>query len=288
VTIGNAAKSGIRITGGTTTLSNITVGTASTNGAVNDGIQVTSGTVTLNQGVQVAYAGQNGLAVSGDGNVTINNGTATNTVTRFNNNGESGILVSEAGVLDLTGAISGTSRSVVTQDNAGSNVRITSNANPGSSINGLYSFGSDADGLLIQAGSRIMVRNSTFLGNAHNGINIVTSNVANGDVLGTRIDLGTGTGTTGNVRGRNTLQATAAASRNGYAGLCIGDLANAPATPTTQTLAAQANLFAGVDCATTNPGDIAVSATCTGNTDLGIVAQSAVTVTAQTQNCTQP
>jgi len=290
VTIGNAAKSGIRITGGTTTLSNITVGTASTNGAVNNGIAVAAGTVTINQGVQVAYAGDDGLAVTG-GTVTINNGTATNTVTRFNNNGGSGISVSTTAVLDLTGAISGTSRSVVTQDNTDSNVRFTSTSTTASSINGLYSFGSaEGDGLLIQAGSRIRVRNSTFLGNALNGIHIVSSGSGPADVVEGRIDLGTGTGTTNNVRGRNTLQtASPTGSINGGAGLCIGTLD--AAAPSPQTLAAQANLFAGAttgtrDCVTTTPGELDVSTTCTGGVDLGIPASSPVTV--ETDNCTQP
>ncbi|MBN2577348.1 MAG: hypothetical protein JXP73_22485 [Deltaproteobacteria bacterium] len=283
VTVSNATTNGIRITGGTTTLSNVTVGTASTNGASNNGIAVSGGSVTINQGVRAAYADQNGLAVSG-GTVSISNGTATNTPTRFNNNGESGISVSGTAVLDLAGAISGTSRSVVTQDNTGSNVRFASTSATTSSINGLYSFGSDADGLLIQAGSRIRVRNSTCLGNAGNGIHIVTSGSGPDDDL-EAIDLGTGTDT-GTVRGRNTLQvASPAASQNVGAGLCIGALTDGAGA---QTLSAQANLFAGVDCGTTTPGAITVSTTCTGNADLGILDQpDGVSVTVGTDNCTQ-
>ena len=283
LTVSNAATSGIRIAGGTTTLSNVTVGTAGANG-----IEVTAGTVTLGAGVQVTASEQDGLAISG-GTVNVSNGTATNTATLFNSNVRYGISVSgTTGVLNLTGAISGTTRSVVTQSNESNNVNFTSTATAASAINGLYSFGSGADGLLIVAGGRIKVRNSTFLGNTGSGVHVVTSNTGTADIL-TDIDLGTGTAATQDVRGRNTLQvASPTGSRNGDAGLCVGALT---AGAGAQTLSAQANLFAGAttgtrDCVTTSPGDLTVSTTCTGNVDLGILAQpGGVTVAVETDNC---
>ena len=135
------------------------------------------------------------------------------------------------------------------------------------------------------------MRNSTFLGNTLNGIHIVTSSTGADDVLEDRIDLGTGTGATGDVRGRNTLQVAAtptAGNRNGGAGLCIGALT--AGAPTGQTLDAQANLFAGAttgtrDCGTAGAGAITVEDTCTGYADLGIPATSPATVA--TNYCTQ-
>ena len=284
VTVSNAVQSAIRITGGTPTMSNVTVGTAGANG-----IAVTAGTVAINAGVQVTGSAQDGLAISG-GTVTISNGTATNTATLFNGNTRYGIYVSGAtSVLSLTGAISGTTRSVTTQNNGDNNVDFVSTAATSSSINGLYSFGSGGDGLYIVAGSRIRVRNSTFLGNTGSGIRVVTSGTGAADVLTDRIDLGTAT--TGTNAGSNTLQtASPTASRNGGAGLCVGALT---AGAGAETLSAQANLFAGAttgtrNCSTTNPGAITTSTTCTGNTDLGVLTQpGGVSVTVETDNCTQ-
>jgi hypothetical protein len=291
VAVTRALQSGIRITGGTATLSNVTVGIAGTanTGAVGNGIEVSAGDVTIGEGVQVVRSGQNGLAVSG-GAVTISNAPASNTATLFSNNTGSGIAVSGAtAVLSLTGAISGSNRSVRTESNASDNVLFESTATSASSINSLYSFGSTGDGLQIRANSRISVRNSTFLGNAGSGIHIAatgTGTGANDDVA--FIDLGSAVtpGTSPN-RGGNTLQVAAlptAANRNTLAGLCIDAFgADAPA----RTLEAQANLFAGAttgsyDCGTsaTPAHELDVAGTCAGNADIGIPATSPVTVAA--------
>jgi hypothetical protein len=274
LTIGGAVNNGINLAAanGTVAMSNVSINTSH-----NDGINVTGGDVTIGAGVQVTDSTRNGLTVAG-GSVTIANPTVS-TPTLFNGSGAAGIVVSNDADFTVTGAISGTSYSVVTQDNNGSNVDFQSTGT--GSINYLYSVDSVAgDGLRILAGSTIKVRNSTFLGNALSGIRIATTGLAATDVL-TGIDLGTGTATAGTVRGRNTLQVSGTTTRNAGAGLCVEALAGAAS----RTLNAQANLFASsVDCGTNpnpNPAPTLVrsTTTCTGNhADIGVLSPTTVTV----------
>jgi hypothetical protein len=279
LTITNTGSNAIEIASGTVRMTNVTVASAT-----GDGIRVTSGDVTLNSGVQVTDCTQDGLSVSG-GRVSISNGTATNPTTLFNANGRYGISVSQNSVLSVVGEISGNTRSAVVQNNVNNNINFDSSSNTPSSINGLYDFGSrGGDGLHIIAGSRITVRNSTFLGNSANGIHIFGSGTAADDVLTERIDLGSGTA--GDLRGRNTLQvANPPTSQNGGAGLCVGALStNAGA----QTVQAQANIFPGDDCGSnSNPAPTVVRSTsCNGSTDIGVLAQpTGASVNVNTQYC---
>jgi hypothetical protein len=268
---------------GTATISNVTI----TNPG-DDGIQVTSGTLRILGGVHVTGAGtpgsrQSGLTIS-DGTVNIVPGT--DPATSFESNTQSGIAVSATGVLNITGTTSaGGTHSVVVQNNFASNVDF--GQNPGavsavSTIDGLYSVQSTTgDGLRINAGTKIKVRNSIFQANSGNGIRIASAGAA---VAANALD-GIDLGQTGSANaGHNVLQVPTqvGSNPNSGAGLCV-DLAADAGTP---TLMAVGNLFAGHDCSTSNGGAIQKSPTCTGATDLGVIQASGTTVTVNVSSCT--
>jgi hypothetical protein len=299
LTISNARADGIHIANGTVGMTDVTVDGAGAAGA-GDGINVAAGTITINSGVQVTNSAGNGLTLAG-GATTINN-TST-PATQFDSNGAFGISVplSTTTTLTLTGAVatSGTSGSVMTQNNGDDNVRFESSA-AGSSITGLYSANSAGDGLQILAGSRLKVRSSTILDNRGSGIRIASTGTPADDILGTttanaRIDLGTSPTTTGAVSpGRNTLQTATGASANTGAGLCVDNGVATGTGGTAQNLYAEGNLFAAGattgtrDCTSNNPvRTLNVGDNCTGAADLGISATLTSNVNVQTDYCVQ-
>ena len=285
----HVSAAGIIVTAGTGTanISNVTV----TNTG-DDGIQVTAGTAQIGSGVHVTFAGttasrQSGLLVSGGiANIVV---AAADPNTTFESNTQSGIAVTGAGVLNITGAsVTGGKRSVIVQNNVNGNVDFGQTpvaATPVSTLDGLYSWAStQGDGLRILAGSKIKVRNSIFLANGGNGIRIASAGASAAANSLAGIDLGvTPVATAGNA-GRNTLQAQAGSNPNVGAGICIDLAANAGA----QALVAVGNQFAGLDCTTTTPGAIRTSTSCTGATDLGVTVAAGTTVTVNTTTCTQP
>ena len=268
ITVTDANANGINITGGTTTMG----GGVNVTGAGQHGIAISAGTVAINAGVSVRTSGANGLNIQGTGAATITVTSATATPSVFDSNTESGISVAGTGVLTISGAtVTGsTVRTVSAKGNTASNVYFASTSATLSTIDHFYSYNSTVDGLRIVAGSNIQVRNSMFKSNAHNGVNIISG--ADSDLTG--IDLGTAADP-----GDNTLQSAAGSGPNSYAGLCV----NLTVAPTTQTLKAAANVFAGKDCTATNPGAIAASATCAAATNIGVPAGN---ITFVASNCT--
>jgi hypothetical protein len=306
VTVNNAGSDGIQITKGT---ANFLVGVSVTNAGAN-GINISgTGVATMNAGLSVTDAGAHGINVSGTGTANIGagvtvtgsgttanpanglnisgGGTATITVgasatsTAFDSNSQFGIAVADTGVLTITGAVPTTGsavRTVSAKNNTDSNVRFDSTGT--SSISYFYSYGSQADGLVITAGSDVQVRHSVFRGNAGDGIHVISS--ASSNDLGT-IDLGTSATTAANA-GNNELQSAVTANRNAGAGLCVQlTLAAAAAA-----LNAMGNQFAnGVNCTATNPGAITKSAACTNGIDLGIdKTNGPASITVNTDACT--
>ncbi len=282
----HVSASGIVVTAGTGTanISNVTV----TNTG-DDGIQVTAGTAQIGSGVHVTGAGtatsrQNGLLVSGaTANIVVAAGDPN---TSFEGNTQSGIAVTGAGVLNITGAaVTGGQRSVVVQNNVNGNVDFgqTPAANtPLSTIDGLYSWAStQGDGLRILGGSKIKVRNSVFLANGGNGIRIASAGAAPAANGLAGIDLGTTGAATGNA-GRNLLQAQAGSDPNVGAGICV-DLATGAGA---QALTAVGNQFAGIDCMTSTAA-IRTSTSCAGAVDLGVTQATDTTVTVNVSTCTQ-
>jgi hypothetical protein len=284
----HVSAAGIVVTAGTGTVNirNVTV----TNTG-DDGIQVTAGTAQIGSGVHVTGAGtanslQNGLLVSGGiANIVV---AAADPNTTFESNTQSGIAVTGAGVLNITGAaVTGGQRSVIVQNNARFNVDFSQSPVADTSlstIDGLYSWAcTQGDGLRILAGSKIKVRNSVFLANSGNGIRITSAGATPAANSLAGIDLGTTGAATGNA-GRNTLQAQAGGDPNVGAGLCV-DLATGAGT---QALTAVGNQFAGRDCATAGAGAIRTSTSCTGAVDLGVTVATGTTITINTSTCTQP
>jgi hypothetical protein len=283
------SSSGIVVTAGTGTvnISNVTV----TNTG-DDGIQVTGGTAQIGSGVHVTGAGrpvsgqtQNGLLVSGGiANIVV---AAADPNTSFESNTQSGIAVSGAGVLNITGAaVTGGLRSVIVQSNTNGNIdfgQTPQAATPVSTLDGVYCWAStQGDGLRILAGSKIKVRNSTFLANSGNGIRIASAGTGTAANNLAGIDLGTGTAA--GTAGHNTLQAATGSNPNIGAGICV-DLGTGGGA---QALAAAGNQFAGLDCTATAPGAIKTSTSCTGAVDLGVTVATGTTVTVNTSTCTQP
>jgi hypothetical protein len=283
------SSSGIVVTAGTGTaiISNVTV----TNTG-DDGIQVTAGTAQIGSGVHVTGAGtaasrQNGLLVSGGiANIIV---ATTDPNTTFESNTQSGIAVSGAGVLNISitgAAVTGGQHPVIVQNNANGNIdfgQTPQAATPVSTIDSVYCWAStQGDGLRILAGSKIKVRNSTFLANSGNGIRIASAGTgaAANNLAG--IDLGTGTAT--GTSGHNTLQAATGSNPNIGAGICV-DLGTGGGP---QALAAAGNQFAGLDCTATAPGAIKTSTSCTGAVDLGVTVATGTTVTVNTSTCSQP
>lgn len=284
----HVSASGIVVAAGTgiASISNVTV----TNTG-DDGIQVTAGTAQIGGGVHVSGAGtaasrQSGLLVSGGlANIVV---AAADPNTVFESNTQSGIAVTGAGVLSISGAaLTGNQRSVIAQNNVNGNVdfgQTSVAATPVSTIDGLYCWASSqGDGLRILAGSKIKVRNSVFLANMGNGIRIASAGATAAANSLAGIDLGQTGAAAGNA-GHNVLQAQAGSSPNIGAGLCV-DLA---ASAGTQTLAAVGNQFAGRDCTAAAPGAITTSTSCTGAVDLGVTQATPLTVTVNTSTCTQP
>jgi hypothetical protein len=270
ISVTDAGANGINISGGTATIN----AGLSVIGAGTNGIKISdTGAATIGAGVSVTYSGATGLDISGSGAAAITVTTASAASTVFDHNTLYGIAVADTGVLTITGAIptSGTAvRTVSAKNNTGSNVYFNSTA--ASAIKYFYSYSSAEDGMQIVAGSNIQVRNSVFKANAHNGINIISSDTAS--VL-TDIDLGTPSDP-----GLNILQSATGSGPNLYAGLCV----NLTKGTTTQTLNAAANLFAGKDCSATASGlTITKSATCSAATNIGVAAG---TITFVATNCT--
>lgn len=269
----HASASGITVAAGTGTskIANLTI-----TGTGDDGIQVTSGTLQIGAGVRVTDAGtttsgQNGLLISGGTvNITV---AASETPTLFDANSQSGIAVSGSGVLNISGANSGSSHSVAVQNNQAANLSFRPDTTAAqSSLDGLYSYGAGqgGDGLYILAGRKIKVRNSIFQANTGSGIHIAAS----GSLDLSTVDLGSTTTTLG----RNVLQTATGSNPNAGAGLCV-DLAGTGSG----TLRAAGNQFAGRDCATSTAA-IRTATTCTTATDLGIV--TGTTATVDTSTCT--
>jgi hypothetical protein len=268
---------------GTVNLSNVTVSNTG-----DDGIQVASGTAQIGVGVHVTGAGtvapgqQSGLLVSGGtANIVV---PAAGPNTTFEGNSQSGIAVTGAGVLNITGAVvSGGQRSVIVRNNVNSNVDFGQTPVTGtamSTIDGLYSWASSqGDGVRILAGSKITVRNSVFQANAGNGIRIVSGGDTAAANSIANIDLGQMVAGNG---GHNVLQTAAGNSPNVGAGLCVGLAAGAGA----QALAAVGNQFANRDCSAAAAGAITTSTSCTLAVDLGVIPATGTTVTVNPSSCT--
>jgi Cys-rich repeat protein len=281
---GNTSGVAVAVTGGTASLSNLTIQNTRANA-----ISVTGGTLNIGAGVAVKNAGsttagiaRDDLAISGGVvNINVPSGQAT---TSFTGASQYGINVTALGSVNVTGVAvtppNGNGTVVVSGNHGAAGLVIRQTANAASlatnSINGLVAWTNDTDGARLSGGSKIKIRNSVFGANVVDGIRIVQgtsgTNAQTRDVSG--IDLGL----VGDF-GHNYLQTPVGSSgRNQTAGLCV----NLGGTAT-GTLGAAGNMMVygtgsgmQVDCSAT--AQTVIQGNCTSGNSLGIQGGTSVTV----------
>ena len=275
----NTATSGVAVNTGSTdatTLQNVTI-----QNFAQTGIQVLAGRFTIKQGVLVTGTGTTGarrpgLLVTGTGHadITVPNGQAT---TAFNNNTQHGILVNGGGSVTIAGSQSGGTGTIEARGNYVAGLAIQQTPGNGLALNGVTGFlavgTTNGNGIRIEGGSNVKVRDSYSIGNAGSGVVVVTSVIGGtrNNVL-TNIDLGTATadaGATdgGGTPGGNVFQATIGSNPNAGAGICLQMDGNSG------TLSAQGNMFSGgKNCATTAASLTFSGTACSAFRDLGLTA----------------
>ena len=264
---------GVRATTGSTVATNL-VNVEVRNFAA-AGIRVElSGKLTIGSGTNAHNNGTTttelcGLHVTGQAQATITGGAVP---IQFNQNAQHGILVDGNGSVTITGTPgSGTSGSVVANGNMVDGIEITQVTPTLNVINGLVAAGNAEDGARFYGPSSVQVRNSVFVGNTNNGVNILPFGAgANQNSVAT-MDLGTA-GSAGN----NTFQS--AANPNAFAGLCLNIQTNQ-----SQTLQAQGNLWEAGNGGVPNCGAAGAltenaNKTCSGGKDIGGSGLSATLV----------
>ncbi|HMI85063.1 MAG TPA: hypothetical protein VK550_13270 [Polyangiaceae bacterium] len=266
---GHTAYDGVGVTTGSTaatSLQNVTI-----QNFLREGIRVANGGVlTIKQGVTVTQSGttsgrRSGLLVTGTGHVSINV-AAGQATTAFNGNTMHGIQVEGTGSVSILGALAGPTSTIECRGNAVAGLAIaqTPGTNlPANSIDGVLSFGATiGNGLRIEGGSNVKIRNSSILGNNASGIAVVTwvSGASRNNVLA-GIDLGKPSDP-----GNNVLQTSGGQDPNQGAGICLQMDENSG------TLSAQGNAFSGgKNCAATAASLTFNSGNCNGNRDLGLI-----------------
>ena len=277
----NTANYGIQVTGGTVTLSNLSVANM-----LHDGIHViNAASVSIGAGVSstqngTATTGADGLHVSNTSTVTIN--VTSGTATHFDNNSAHGIYVNGTASIALTATPGTNGTGTATTNNntaAGVWIQQTPGATlPVNTISGLVAWANQGNGIRIVAGSAAQLRNSIVLANAANGV-IVSTNTAvtpNSDDT-SKIDLGT---TTGPSYGKNTLQASLGSNPNGNAGICLQLTRTAGSV-----LNAAGNIFSGpVDCSTST-ATLKHGNTCAGRVDVAVSAAGTTTNSIVVSQC---
>jgi hypothetical protein len=258
-------NSGIQVTKGTPSITNVTVQKM---GA--DGIDVSGGTLSIGSGASSNHNSGTGIYITA-GKVIISV-PAGDTGATFNNNNY-GIVIKGTGSFTC-GAATGQANPAATassNNNAGLFIEQTpalpssTYVPPANVLSNFLAGDNGANGIHIYGGSSLKLRDSVTQGNADNGIWISAYSASAGDAGSvtsndlSNIDLGQTTDP-----GGNTFQFGAASSPNAGAGICL-DL---PATAN-QQLNAAGNIFEGVNCGTATT-TLKSNATCTGAVDYSI------------------
>jgi hypothetical protein len=219
-----------------------------------------SASVTIRQGVTATSNGAtvtgNGLYVNGHATIDVAYGQSP---TSFSGNG-TGIVVYYGGSITVQGSPGGApgSGTVVANGNVYTGLYFWGqgrNQDAGavaSVVDGIVSYG-NGRGIFIGGGASVRLRKSVALGNQADGVWVVQSPAATGDL--SQIDLGTtiATGDGGVDYGYNTLQSADGGSPNGGAGICL------QVPPDSGTLAAAGNIFSGPrDCTGISPGPVSL------------------------------
>ncbi len=253
--------------------------------AVGGVLRIAPGTQSNANGSAAAPAP--GLAVQGNAHVLVQGG---GDLIAFDNNTQHGIRVGELGSLSIAGAqptegTSGWSGNVEARANTVAGLFIAQNnpdggAVPGNEITGLLTYATSAgNGMHLEAGSVVRVRNSVSLANRGSGVIVpnyqsLTRIVT--DPAG--IDLGTDTSA---QAGHNVLQAALGSNGNVGAGICLAVTAGTGAT-----LEAQGNVFTGPrDCSTPDAGTLSRARLCTSQVDVAIQGPQVNSNTVRVDSC---
>jgi hypothetical protein len=258
----------------------VSVDTGSTDGTIlrdvtiqdfqHEGILLSNAAVLgIKEGVSVLSNGTGltkrpGLRVSGSShaNIVVGNGLAK---TSFDNNGQHGIFVTGTGYVFIQGVASsgGGTIECVGNEVAGLAIAQTPGNNlPLNTVNGLYVSGTTiGNGMRIEGGSNVNVRNSTSLGNAASGVLVTASVVGitrNNSVA--NIVLGNGANP-----GNNVFQADAGPNANQGAGICLR------LDQGSGTLLARGNFFSNNAACATAASVLTFNAkACNNGNDLGL------------------
>jgi len=200
-------------------------------------LTINSGTSAHNNGTAVTEPC--GLRVTGQAQAVITGGALP---IQFNQNTQNGILVDGAGSVTITGTPSGTTGSVVANDNMVDGIEIHQTVAVANTITGLVAVGNAEDGARFYGASSIQVRGSVFLGNTNNGVNILPEGAGANENSVAAIDLGTAASAGGN-------EFQSATSPNAFAGICLNI-----GTGAMQTLQAQGNIWEAGDGGVLNCG----------------------------------
>lgn len=294
---GGVGTTGIVVTTGTskdtTIVKNLTVKNMLGHGiVVNDAPQkTTGGAATFGPGLVVKGSGT--AAAPATGLVVRDHGVAYVTGTdaapsHFDQNTEHGIRVIGNGQLVVNGAIGANppaTGTVTVNGNAAAGLWIaqTPGTPPVSTITGLTAWNAtQGNGIRLFAGSAVVLRSSSALGNAGSGV-LVSSGQDGATVIDdiSKIDLGKAA--SGVDAGKNVFQATA--SPNVGAGVCLNITANKG-----QLLMAEGNTFAkngaSVDCSGATATSLPKATVCSNGTSIAVVGPAVNTNTAIVLGCT--
>jgi hypothetical protein len=292
-------------TGGdaTTTIDHVTFKNFSTDGiqVVDSAGKTTGGYISIGKGVTSTGNGANGLNVNGHGTAAITGAAAADAgvdTTAFDANGANGISVGQAGLLTLKGDLNGDPPSTATVSASGNvlagvviSTALPNATPPPNTITGLSAWNNKTSGLVVFGGSSVTVRASSFLGNAADGVHVITYNdgTTTSDAI-TGIDLGAGTNAD---PGKNVLQAPTGMHPNAGAGVCLDISKNLGFK-----LKAQGNVFSAtfdgslgfVDCVkdTANLTHSTGAGACAAGVDVGVIGPATNSNGVATDNCLQP
>ena len=289
--LSHTAVNGVQAgSGSVSTLTGVTVQNFFAEGILVNGsasLAITGGTQSMKNGTSAVPS--SGLHVTGTAIATISGGN-NGAPTAFSQNTLYGIQIDGSGSIGLTGAagVAGVG-TVVANTNASDNVFISQTVAssppypPTSNVDGLVAYGSTAgNGLRIEGGSGLTLRNSYILGNALSGVRAETNSAGGGGANNfTRVDLGNA-GTLPIQWGLNVVQDGGNGHPNQAVGICFAVTAGLALT-----LNAAGDIFSNtINCSTT-ASPLTKNNTCAaGSTqqDIGIVG--AVTNTVTTDHCT--
>jgi hypothetical protein len=246
---------GIRVMGPGTSITSVDVkdfkgdGVAVGAGGAVDLIDVTS---TANDG--------NGLLVLADGTASVS--TSTGGISRFDYNGDNGILITGKGYVTATGNITAST-------NGGSGLFVEQ-VNPSGTVSATdITLSANKDqGITVFGGSHLRLRGGSVTGNTLNGVYVGT--YVDGYLRDSGIS-GISLGVAGDLGG-NKLQDTG--SPNGGAGVCLDIQADGQ-------LEARGNRFGAIDCSNTTSG-LTSNTTCSGKVDVSIKGKGNI----DTASCT--